>query len=111
MAKAAIFITGHHVVAWAVKPGHYVCDIARNHHGVDIGSAHKEAMGHVRTGETKTNQRRSRHDSTWRNKRVLLGEKANGDGTVRFHRRAEIALHELAFQVQGRWIDGLDVAQ
>src|SRR5208282_3972908 len=50
MTEAAKFVAGHLVGSWTLKACPYVCDIARNNHGIGVRTLYEEAMYHIGTG-------------------------------------------------------------
>ena len=67
-------------------------------------------MHHVAAGDAECDGRIRRHQDAFRREGVLLADGAHGDGAVGLDRAAQIAIDELAREMEGARIDGLDEA-
>src|ERR1700690_272792 len=50
MTETAKFVTGHLVSSRALKACPYICDIARDNHGIGVCTLDEEAMGNIGAG-------------------------------------------------------------
>jgi hypothetical protein len=50
MTETAKFVTGHLVRSRTLKACPYVCDIARDNHGIGIRTLYEEAVGNIGAG-------------------------------------------------------------
>src|ERR1700730_16391504 len=111
MAESAEFVTGHFIISSLCETRSHIRDVSWNDHGIGIRALHEKSMRHVSARQTNTNRRRSRHDGTMRNKRILLRYDPHRYGAIGLACRTEIAFDEFAFEMQRRCIDGLHIAR
>ena len=108
MARAAILVARHEVVAGLREGRAEGGDVARLDHRVEVRVGHEKAVHDVGAGGAKGDGRVRRHHDALRRERVLLRDHAHRDGAVRFERAAEIGFDEFARDVQRFGVDDLD---
>ena len=67
-------------------------------------------MHDIGAGQAELHRRTHRHADAMRHEIILLGNEPHSGGAVGLDRRAEIALDELATEMQGQGLDDLDIA-
>ena len=103
VAHAAEFVAGHRAVRQAVEARREARDIARHQHEIDVGPVDQKAMHDVGAGGAERDRRIGGHDDALRREGILLADRAHGHRAVRPRGAAEVALDELAGQMQRAW--------
>jgi hypothetical protein len=83
-------------------------DEGGDQHRVGVRPADDEAVDRVGARAAEGHRHAGRDDDALRLERILLRDQAHRDLAVGAHARAEVALDELALQVQCLDVDGLD---
>src|SRR5262249_32329609 len=107
MADTAELVAWHEMLAGPIKACGQGGDVAWNEHSVYVGALDKEAVDCVGACRAENDRRVRRHDDALRREGVLLADDAHRHRTIRLGRTAEIALDELAINMQRGRIDGL----
>src|SRR2546427_498008 len=110
MTETTILVARHVVLARAGEARAHLCDKAWHDHGVDVRMGEEETMHDVGAGEAELHRRIRRNaDAPW-HEAILYANESHRDRTVRLARRPEIALGELAPEMERLRVDRLDVA-
>ena len=100
MTEAAKLVTRHLVLARLGEARAHLGDEARHDHRVDVGVGEQEAVHDIGAGQAELHRRIRRHADAMRHEIILLGNQPHRGGAVGLDRRAEIALDELAAEMQ-----------
>jgi hypothetical protein len=111
MTEAAELVTRHLVLARLGKARPHLGNKAGHHHRVDIGVGEQEAMHDIGAGQPELHRRICRHADAMRHEIILLANEPDCGGAVWLDGRAEIALHELAAEMERQRLDDLDIAR
>src|SRR6516225_12275396 len=111
MPEPAKLVTRHHVLARLGETGAHFSDKAGHHHRVDIGVREKKTVHGIGAGQAELYRRVRRHANAMRHEIILFADEPYHRRAIRLDRRAEIALGELAAEMERKRFDDLDIAR
>src|ERR1044071_9749387 len=106
MARAAILVARHQVLAGIAEGGREGRDEPRDEHRVGVGSLDVETVDHVRAGAAESDGDPGGDQQALRMERVLLRDESHNDLAVGGDAGAESGLDKLTRNVERGRVDG-----